>query len=100
MNIIDTSCWIEYLMNTSIGDVVAPIIENPTELIVPTITIYEVFKKLAAEKGNDYAGTVVSYMQSATVIPLDSKLSILSAKISRDYNLAMADSIIYASSLQ
>ena len=35
MNIVDTSCWIEYLMNTSIGGMVATVIENPEELIVP-----------------------------------------------------------------
>jgi len=48
MNIIDSSCWLEYLMNTEIGANVASIIENPSELIVPTIVLYEVYKKLLA----------------------------------------------------
>jgi len=46
MNIIDSSCWIEYLMDSEIGASIAPIVENTVELIVPTITLYEVHKKL------------------------------------------------------
>ena len=100
MNIVDSSCWIEYLMNTPIGDMVAEVIENSYKLIVPTITIYEVYKKLAAEKGDNYAMSIITYMQSGKVISLDSNLSVLSAQISRQYKLPMADSIIYAVSKQ
>jgi predicted nucleic acid-binding protein len=87
-------------MNTSIGNDIAPIIENPNELIIPTITIYEVYKKLVAEKDEKYATTIIDYMRLGTVIALDSNLSILAAQISREYKLPMADSIIYATSLQ
>jgi predicted nucleic acid-binding protein len=98
MNIVDSSCWIEYLMDTEIGANVAPIIENAGELIVPTITLYEAFKKLLAEKGEEYALDVVAYMQTGTVIELNSGLSLSAAQISRNYKLPMADSIIYATS--
>jgi predicted nucleic acid-binding protein len=86
-------------MDTEIGSNVAAIIENPGELIVPTITIYEVFKKLLAEKGEDYSLKVVSYMQTGTVIELNADLSLSAARISQKYKLPMADSIIYATSL-
>jgi predicted nucleic acid-binding protein len=99
MNIVDSSCWIEYLMGTEIGAKVAHAIENPGELVVPTITIYEVYKKLIAEKDDEYATNVISYMQTGTVIDLDLKLSLSAAQISRKYKLPMADSIIYATSL-
>jgi len=99
MNIIDSSCWLEYLMNTKIGAAVASVIESPDELIVPTITLYEVYKKLLAEKGEEYALNVVSYMQTGTVIELNAGLSLSAAQISRKYKLPMADSIIYATSL-
>lgn len=96
MNIVDSTCWIEYLKNTLIGDAVAPVVENPSELIVPTITMYEVYKILAADKGSDYAMQVINYMLSGTVVDLDSNLSVLAAQISPQYKLPMADSIIYA----
>jgi len=99
MNIVDSSCWLEYLMDTEIGVNVAQIVENPGELIVPTITLYEVYKKLLAEKSEEYALGVVSYMQTGTVIELNSGLSLSAAQISRKHKLPMADSIIYATSL-
>ena len=46
MNIIDSSCWIEYLMDSEIGANIAPVIENTNELLIPTITMYEIYKKL------------------------------------------------------
>jgi len=100
MNIVDSSCWIEYLMSTEIGANVAQVIENPDELIVPTITLYEVYKKLLAEQNEEYALDVVSYMQTGTVIELTAGLSLSAAQISRKHKLPMADSIIYATSLR
>jgi len=100
MNIVDSSCWLEYLMGTETGANVAQVVENPGELIVPTITLYEVYKKLLAEKNEEYALDVVSYMQTGTVIELNAGLSLSAAQISRKYKLPMADSIIYATSLR
>ena len=96
MNIIDSSCWLEYLMDTEIGAIIAPVIESPGSLVVPTITIYEVYKKLLAEKGEEYALDVVSYMQTGMVVELSAELSLSAAQISRKHKLPMADSIIYA----
>ncbi|MDR2517176.1 MAG: type II toxin-antitoxin system VapC family toxin [Spirochaetaceae bacterium] len=100
MNIVDSSCWIEYLMDTEIGASVAPIVENAAELLVPTITLYEVYKKLLAEKNEAYALEVVSYMQTGTVIEIDAGLSLAAAHISRNHKLPMADSIIYSAALR
>jgi predicted nucleic acid-binding protein len=87
-------------MNSEIGVNVVSIIENPRELVVPTITLYEVYKKLLAEKDEEYALDVVSYMQTGMVIDLNAALSFSAVKISRKHKLPMADSIIYATSLQ
>jgi len=99
MNIIDSSCWLEYLMDTKIGANIAPVIEDTSQLIVPTITLYEVYKKLSSEKSKEYAQEVISYMQNGKVIDLDASLSLYAADVSQKYKLAMADSIIYATSL-
>ena len=99
MNIVDSSCWLEYLMDSEIGASIASVIENPKELIVPTITLYEVYKKLLAEKNEEYAQNVIAYMQAGTVVDLNADVSLSAAEISRRYKLAMADSIIYATSL-
>lgn len=86
-------------MDTCIGANVAPVIENTAELIVPTITLYEVYKKLLAEKDEAYALDIVSYMQTGAVIGLNTDLSLSAAHISRIHQLPMADSIIYATAL-
>jgi predicted nucleic acid-binding protein len=99
MNIVDSSCWLEYLMGTEIGTNVAPVVENIGELIVPTITLYEVYKKLLTEKSEEYALDVLSYMQCATVIELNAEISLSAVHISLKHKLAMADSIIYATAL-
>ena len=55
MNIIDSTFWLEYFAGNSSGDIVSEIIENTNELVVPTITLYEVFKKLLFERSEDDA---------------------------------------------
>jgi predicted nucleic acid-binding protein len=100
MNVVDSSCWIEYLMDSSIGKNIVSVIETPGELVVPTITLYEVYKKLINEKDEKYALDIIHYMQTGKVIVLDADLSIFAAKVSKTYGLSMADSIIYATALR
>ena len=100
MNIVDSSCWLEYLAGSKAGDSVSAAIEDLESLIVPSITLYEVFKKLLIEKDEDSALLAVAHMKQGTVIDLNSELSIYSAKIGKDYKLPLADSIIYASTMK
>jgi hypothetical protein len=55
MNLLDSSCWLEYIADSPLAGAIEPIIKNIKELIVPSITIYEVAKKLLFEKDQDYA---------------------------------------------
>jgi len=96
MNIVDSSCWLEYLVDSKVGNLVSGAIEDLNSLLVPSITLYEVFKKLLIEKDEDSALLAIAHMKQGLVINLDPDLSILSAKIGKDYKLPMADSIIYA----
>lgn len=96
MNIVDSSCWLEYFADSGVGNLVSSAIEDLDSLLVPSITIYEVFKKLLTERDEDGALLATAHMKQGTVIDLDSDLSIFSAKIGRDNGLPMADSIIYA----
>lgn len=96
MNIVDSSCWLEYFAGTDVGEKVAPILQKLDELLVPSITIYEVFKKLLTELDEDRALFAIAHMKQGKVIDLDSDLAVYSAQIGKDLKLAMADSIIYA----
>jgi predicted nucleic acid-binding protein len=100
MNVMDSSCWLEFIEDSSIGGEVAPIIADIEHLLVPTVVLYEVFRKLSAMKGTVYADRFIQGMLCARVVPLDASLSISAANISRQHQLAMADSIIYATVTQ
>lgn len=96
MNIVDSSCWLEFLAGTDIGERVSGVIEDTGTLYVPAITLYEVFKKLLIETDEDRALLAVAHMKQGRVIDLDADLSVYSARIGREFKLPMADSIIYA----
>ncbi len=98
MNVVDSSCWLEYFAGSKVGDAVAGAIEDIPSLVIPSITLYEVFKKLLAETNEDQALLAVAHMKQGRVIELDADLAIYSAKIGKDNKLALADSIIYATS--
>ena len=99
MNIIDSSLWLEYFADTEAGKVISETIENTSELLVPTITIYEVFKKLLFERNEDDALFAIAHMRQGKIIGLTDELSLFAAKLGKDLKLPMADSIIYATNV-
>ena len=96
MNVVDSSGWLEYLADGFNADFFAPAIENIPELIVPSISIYEVFKRTLQQRDEAMALQVVALMAQGQVVELDQTLAITAAKISHDLKIPMADSIILA----
>ncbi len=96
MNVVDSSAWLSYFAGDANAKIFSTPIENIEELIVPSITITEVFKFVLRQRGEDMALEVIAHMEQGKVIPLDSSLAIDSAKYGIDYKLPLADSIIYA----
>ena len=100
MNVVDSTLWLEFFADTEAGDAISEVIENTSELLVPTITLYEVFKKLLLETSEDEALYAIAHMKQGKVIDLNDELSLAAAKISKDHKIPMADSIIYGTSLK
>ena len=96
MNLVDSSAWLEYLADTKRGDLFAAPIEDVKKLIVPTISIYEVYKKVLREAGENAAAQVYGLMSLGQIVELDSSLALEAAQ----YPLPLADSIIYATALR
>ena len=96
MNVVDSSGWLEYFADASNADFFAPAIENVQELLVPSINIYEVFKRVLQQRGESTALQAVATMQQGMVVNLDATIALSSAKISLEMNLPMADSIMLA----
>jgi predicted nucleic acid-binding protein len=96
MNIVDSSGWLAYFADTpNARHFLAPL-HDSTALIVPTITIYEVFKVIHRESTENQALQAIVAMQKGTVVDLKAPLAISASKLSLEYNLPMADSIILA----
>lgn len=96
MNIVDSSAWLEYFAGTKNAGNFTKTIEDAKSLIVPSIILYEVFKKILLERGEDDALLVIAHMKLGKVVDLDLDTALRAAKISREYGLPMADSIIFA----
>jgi predicted nucleic acid-binding protein len=96
MNVVDSSGWLEYFADEENASFFARPIRDLERLIVPTICIYEVFKRLLAERDEDSALLSVGLMSHGREVELSRNIAIDAAQISRELKLAMADSIILA----
>lgn len=95
MNLVDSSGWLAYLSDGKNADSYSIPLNDIKNVIVPTICIYEVFKVVLREKGENQALQSVALMKQGNVVDLSFEISIQSAKFSLDNKIPMADSIIY-----
>jgi predicted nucleic acid-binding protein len=91
-NIVDSSAWLEYFTGGAQAARFAGAIEDSKRLIVPVIVLYEVFKKVLRERGEQQALQVAGAMHAGKVVPVDAALVLDAAR----YPLPLADSLIYA----
>ena len=98
MNIVDSSGWLAYFADEPNAKHFLTPLKDTASLVVPTITIYEVFKVVLRESSENEALQAVAAMQKGTVADLTTKLAIAASKLSLQRRLPMADSIILATS--
>ena len=96
MNVVDSSAWLSYFSGDANAAAFSRPIEKIEKLLVPSITIIEVFKCILRQRGEDAALEAIAHMEQGKVIPLDSSLAIDAAQYRVDLKLPLADSIIYA----
>lgn len=96
MNIVDSSGWLAYFADEPNARHFLPPLNDTASLVVPTVTIYEVFKVILREFGENEALQAVAAMRKGSVVDLTTLLAIAASKISLEYGIPMADSIILA----
>lgn len=96
MNVVDSSGWLEYFAEGPNADFFAPAIERTQDLIVPSVSLYEVFKRVLQQRGMNDALHAVALMQQGTVVDLDGSIALSAATISVELSLPMADSMMLA----
>ena len=96
MNVVDSSGWLEYFANGPNAAKFAVPLKDAEALVVPVVIIYEVFKVVLRERGENDALQVVMAMQKGKVIDMTPQLAMSAAKLSLEFSLPMADSMILA----
>jgi predicted nucleic acid-binding protein len=96
MNVVDSSGWLEYFADGPNAGFFAPTIQKLDELIVPTVSIYEVFKRVIQQKDESLALRAVALMEQGKVVELDASIALRAAKLSLELKLPMADSLMLA----
>jgi toxin FitB len=96
VNVVDSSAWLEYFGDGPNAQEFAAAIESPEQLVVPALTLFEVFKRVHQLKDESVALEAVSAMLQGRVVELSTSLALDAARLSLDTGLAMADSIILA----
>ncbi len=99
MNCVDSCGWLEYFVDGENAEEYAPVLQDYENLIVPSISIYEVYRKTARDAGLKEASQAIATMQMGTCVELDARTAIMSARVGLEYNLPLADSIFYATAV-
>ena len=96
MNVVDSSGWLEYFNDRENAGFFVTAIEAVDALIIPSISLLEVFKRILIERNRDDALEAIALMKAGDVIDLDDNLALVAAELSFELKLPMADSIILA----
>jgi len=96
MNIVDSSGWLAYFAQGANAGLFAPVIQETDVLIVPTICMYEVFKRMLIQRGEEDALQAIGVMSLGVISDLTQEIAINAAQISSELKIAMADSLILA----
>ena len=99
MIIVDSCGWLEWFTDGSLADQYQEYLADPENILLPAIILYEVYKILKRNVGEEKALLAAGYMKNSTIIPLDDTLALAAADIALHEKLAMADAIIVAVSM-
>lgn len=96
MNVVDSSGWLEYFAKDENSAFFAPVIHGIESLIVPTISLYEVYKKTILQCSEEEALGAIAWMSTGKVVDMTQEIALAAAVLSLEFKLPMADSIILA----
>lgn len=100
LSVVDTSAWIEWLVGSPVGKKLGQQFPDRSHCVVPTIVQLELSKWLMRELGEEQTDQVIAYTQKCIVVPLDTSIALRAAELHREYKLATADAIVYATARQ
>jgi predicted nucleic acid-binding protein len=96
VNVVDSSAWLEYFADGPNAPAFAAVVEDEEHLLVPTLTLFEVFKRACQLRGEDAALALVGVMLQGEVAELTASLALDAARVALDNRLPLADAVILA----
>jgi predicted nucleic acid-binding protein len=96
VNLVDSSGWIEYLSGGGNASFFRKPIEGDDPLLVPTLSLFEVYRHMLRHVGREEALNVVAAMRRGVVVDLDDRLALEAAELGVEARLSLADSILLA----
>lgn len=100
MNVVDSSAWLEYFADGPNASVFAKPIEATRSLLVPTLSLFEVFKRVSQQRNEDAALGAIAVMEQGKIVDLDRATALEAATLAIEHRIAMADSIMLATALR
>lgn len=100
MNLIDSSVWLEYFAAGPQAGHFAAVIERVDALLVPTIVLVDVTRRVLQQRDEDAALQIAAMLHQGQVVPLDAGIALSAAQLGVAHHLPLADSIIYATAKQ
>jgi len=98
--LIDTCGWIEWFMDGILAEQFTPYFQQLPNIIVPTVLQYELYKWVCRERDIDTAQALIELTKQGKLVVLDTNLALLAAKLATQYQLSVADALIYATAQQ
>lgn len=96
MKVVDSSAWIEFFTDGPLAARFAPYLDEPEEIVTPTIVLYEVYKLIRRERDEEAGLVAVAAMERTRLAPLTEAVALTAADLALEHRLAMADAIVYA----
>lgn len=96
MNVVDSSAWLEYFADGPNAGFFAPAIEATDRPIVPSVVVYEVFRRILQQRTEGEALNAAALLQQGRVVELDASLALSAARLGLESKLPLADSIVLA----
>ena len=100
MNVVDSSGWIEYFQDTPRADLFAAAIEDRAQLLVPTISLFEVHRVLSRALPAEMVETCLDVMRRGRVLELTDRRAIAASEAATQHGLPLADAAIYSMALE
>jgi len=100
MNVVDSSAWLEYFADGPNAAVFAKPIEATRSLLVPSLSLFEVFKRVSQQRSEDEALRAIAVMEQGRIVDLDRATALEAARLSILHGIAMAEGVMLATALR